>query len=192
MRLAQGPLGCPVQVVPSMLRELFLKATPNAPSDDAGADADAEARHRRTAARVAGVKCSLGRRRRHFRAPLCSPAPPASSVGRCCRCCLPAALPAGACRAASRSTGHRADAKLKVHRVDFARAAHRIPDGGRRVHRARTTIKVAGSEAAFRQVDLAFVVNTARAARAAARHDCRRLGVGRRSSVARVLQPRQG
>ena len=30
-----------------------------------------------------------------------------------------------------------------------------------------TTIKVAGSEAAFRQVDFAFVVNTARAARAA-------------------------
>ena len=30
-----------------------------------------------------------------------------------------------------------------------------------------TTIKVAGSEAAFRQVDLDFVVNTARSARAA-------------------------
>ena len=61
----------------------------------------------------------------------------------------------------------KANAKLKVHQVDFAR----LPDAFPRVDDVfialGTTIKVAGSEAAFRQVDFDLVVNTARAARAA-------------------------
>jgi uncharacterized protein YbjT (DUF2867 family) len=61
----------------------------------------------------------------------------------------------------------KANAKLMVHQVDFTR----LPDAFPRVDDVfialGTTIKVAGSEAAFRQVDFDFVVNTARAARAA-------------------------
>ena len=60
-----------------------------------------------------------------------------------------------------------ADAKLKVHRVDFARLPTAFPTVDDVYIALGTTIKVAGSEAAFRQVDLEFVVNTARAARAA-------------------------
>ena len=60
----------------------------------------------------------------------------------------------------------KASAKLKIHQVDFARLPARLP----KVHDVfialGTTIKAAGSEAAFRQVDSDFVVNTARAARA--------------------------
>ena len=59
-----------------------------------------------------------------------------------------------------------AQAKLRVHLVDFNSlpALPRLDD----VYIALgTTIKVAGSEAAFRQVDFDAVVNTARAARAA-------------------------
>ena len=58
-----------------------------------------------------------------------------------------------------------ASAKLTVHEVDFAQlpALPAVDD----VYIALgTTIKVAGSEVAFRQVDFDFVVNTARAARA--------------------------
>lgn len=61
----------------------------------------------------------------------------------------------------------KANAKLKVHQVDFAR----LPDPFARLDDVfialGTTIKVAGSEAAFRQVDFDFVVNAARAAKAA-------------------------
>jgi uncharacterized protein YbjT (DUF2867 family) len=57
--------------------------------------------------------------------------------------------------------------KLQLHQVDFAK----LPDPFVRsddVYIALgTTIKVAGSQAAFRQVDFDAVVNTARAARAA-------------------------
>jgi len=61
----------------------------------------------------------------------------------------------------------KANAKLEVHQVDFAL----LPDAFPRVDDVfitlGTTIKVAGSEAAFRKVDFDFVVNTAKAARAA-------------------------
>jgi len=61
----------------------------------------------------------------------------------------------------------KADAKLKIHRVDFARLPAAFPTVDDVYIALGTTIKVAGSEAAFRQVDLEFVLNTARAARAA-------------------------
>ena len=60
-----------------------------------------------------------------------------------------------------------ASAKLKIHQVDFARLPEAFPTVDDVFIALGTTIKVAGSEAAFRQVDFAFVVNTARAARAA-------------------------
>jgi uncharacterized protein YbjT (DUF2867 family) len=59
-----------------------------------------------------------------------------------------------------------ANAKLKVHQVDFARLPADFPTVDDVFVALGTTIKVAGSEAAFRQVDFDFVVNTARAARA--------------------------
>ncbi len=66
--------------------------------------------------------------------------------------------------------------KLQVHVLDFAKLPSPLPLP--RVDDAYialgTTIKVAGSEAAFRQVDFDFVVNTARAAKAAG---ARRLAV---------------
>ena len=61
----------------------------------------------------------------------------------------------------------KASAKLKVHQVDFARLPVRFPTVDDVFIALGTTIKVAGSEAAFRQVDYDFVVNTARAARTA-------------------------
>ena len=60
----------------------------------------------------------------------------------------------------------RANAKLKVHQVDFARLPEAFPTVDDVFIALGTTIKVAGSEVAFRQVDFDFVVNTARAARA--------------------------
>lgn len=60
-----------------------------------------------------------------------------------------------------------ADAKLKIHRVDFSRLPTAFPTVDDVYIALGTTIKAAGSEAAFRQVDLEFVLNTARAARAA-------------------------
>ena len=60
-----------------------------------------------------------------------------------------------------------ASAKLKVHQVDFARLPAAFPKVDDVFIALGTTIKIAGSEAAFRQVDFDFVVNTARAARAA-------------------------
>jgi uncharacterized protein YbjT (DUF2867 family) len=61
----------------------------------------------------------------------------------------------------------KANAKLKVHQVDFARLPATFPTVDDMFIALGTTIKVAGSEAAFRQVDFDFVVNTARAGRAA-------------------------
>jgi uncharacterized protein YbjT (DUF2867 family) len=60
-----------------------------------------------------------------------------------------------------------ANAKLNVHQVDFARLPAAFPTVDDVFIALGTTIKVAGSEAAFRQVDFNFVVNTARAARTA-------------------------
>jgi uncharacterized protein YbjT (DUF2867 family) len=59
------------------------------------------------------------------------------------------------------------NAKLKVHLVDFARLPADFPAVDHVFIALGTTIKVAESEAAFRQVDFDFVVNTARAAREA-------------------------
>ena len=60
-----------------------------------------------------------------------------------------------------------ASAKLKIHPVDFARLPAAFPTVDDAFIALGTTIKIAGSEAAFRQVDFDFVVNIARAARAA-------------------------
>ena len=68
----------------------------------------------------------------------------------------------------------KANAKLEVHQVDFARLPAEFPAVDDVFIALGTTIKIAGSEAAFRQVDFDFVVNTARAARAAG---ARRLAV---------------
>lgn len=64
--------------------------------------------------------------------------------------------------------------KLLVHRVDFAHLPVAFPASDDVYIALGTTIKSAGSEAAFRQVDFDFVVDTARAARAAG---ARRLAV---------------
>src|SRR4029453_7197705 len=68
----------------------------------------------------------------------------------------------------------KASAKLRIHQVDFARLPAEFPKVDDVFIALGTTIKVAGSEAAFREVDFDFVVNTARAARAAG---ARRLAV---------------
>ncbi len=60
-----------------------------------------------------------------------------------------------------------ADAKLEIRQVDFARLPEAFPTVDDVFIALGTTIAVAGSEAAFRQVDFEFVVNTARAAQAA-------------------------
>src|SRR5580692_6010749 len=60
----------------------------------------------------------------------------------------------------------KANAKLEVHQVDFARLLAGFPTVDDVFIALGTTIKIAGSEAAFRQVDFDFVVNVARAARA--------------------------
>jgi uncharacterized protein YbjT (DUF2867 family) len=60
-----------------------------------------------------------------------------------------------------------ASAKLEIHQVDFARLPAAFPKVDDVFIALGTTIKIAGSEAAFRQVDFDFVVNIARAARAA-------------------------
>jgi uncharacterized protein YbjT (DUF2867 family) len=64
--------------------------------------------------------------------------------------------------------------KLHVHVVDFAKLPAALPHVDDAFIALGTTIKVAGSEAAFREVDFDFVVNTARAAQAAG---ARRLAV---------------
>jgi uncharacterized protein YbjT (DUF2867 family) len=60
-----------------------------------------------------------------------------------------------------------ASAKLTIHQVDFARLPATFPTVDDVFIALGTTIKIAGSEAAFRQVDFDFVVNVARAAKAA-------------------------
>ena len=57
--------------------------------------------------------------------------------------------------------------RTTFHTVDFAHLPEPLPAVDDAYIALGTTIKVAGSEAAFRQVDVDFVVNTARAARAA-------------------------
>jgi uncharacterized protein YbjT (DUF2867 family) len=61
----------------------------------------------------------------------------------------------------------KAGRKLQVHLVDFTRLPEAFPKVDDVFITLGTTIEVAGSQAAFRQVDFDFVVNTARAARAA-------------------------
>jgi uncharacterized protein YbjT (DUF2867 family) len=58
-------------------------------------------------------------------------------------------------------------AKLKIHQVDFARLPATFSTMDDAFIALGTTIKIAGSEAAFRQVDFDFVANIARAARVA-------------------------
>jgi uncharacterized protein YbjT (DUF2867 family) len=58
-----------------------------------------------------------------------------------------------------------ASAKLKIHEVDFARLPATFPAVDDVFIALGTTIKIARSQAAFRQVDFDFVVNIARAAR---------------------------
>ena len=70
-------------------------------------------------------------------------------------------------RAAAEIAGVRADARSTFHAVDFAHLPETLPAVDDVYIALGTTIKMAGSEAAFRQVDFDFVVNTARAARAA-------------------------
>ncbi|HEV8258035.1 MAG TPA: NAD(P)H-binding protein [Casimicrobiaceae bacterium] len=60
-----------------------------------------------------------------------------------------------------------ANTKLEIHQVDFARLPTTFPTVDDVFIALGTTIKIAGSEAAFRQVDFDFVVNIARAALAA-------------------------
>jgi uncharacterized protein YbjT (DUF2867 family) len=61
--------------------------------------------------------------------------------------------------------GIKASAKLTIHPIDFARLPV-LPAVDDVYISLGTTISIAGSEAAFRQVDFDFVVNIARAARA--------------------------
>lgn len=56
---------------------------------------------------------------------------------------------------------------MKIQEVDFARLPAALPTVDDVFIALGTTIKIAGSEAAFRQVDFDFVVNVARAAKAA-------------------------
>ncbi|HEY9067372.1 MAG TPA: NAD(P)H-binding protein [Burkholderiaceae bacterium] len=71
-------------------------------------------------------------------------------------------------------TGIEANPKVAFHTVDFAHLPHPFPTADDVYIALGTTIKVAGSQEAFRHVDLDYVVNTARAAR---RAGARRLAV---------------
>ena len=73
-----------------------------------------------------------------------------------------------------RSSSAKPGPKTQVHVVDFAKLPAAFPRVDDAYIALGTTIKVAGSEAAFRQVDFDFVLNTARAAKAAG---ARRLAV---------------
>jgi uncharacterized protein YbjT (DUF2867 family) len=64
-------------------------------------------------------------------------------------------------------TDMKASAKLKIHQVDFARLPAAFPAVDDVFIALGTTIKLAGSEAAFHRVDFDSVLNVARAARAA-------------------------
>jgi len=70
--------------------------------------------------------------------------------------------------------GFEASPRLQVRVVDFTKLPNDLPPVDDAYIALGTTIKVAGSEAAFREVDFDFVLNTARAARAAG---ARRLAV---------------
>lgn len=59
------------------------------------------------------------------------------------------------------------NAKVEIHHVDFARLPAAFPTVDDVFIALGTTIKVAGSEAAFREVDFDFVVNVARAGKGA-------------------------
>jgi len=61
--------------------------------------------------------------------------------------------------------GIEANPKLQFHVVDFARLGPSFPQVDDVYIALGTTIKVAGSEAAFRHVDFDYVLNTARSAR---------------------------
>ena len=63
--------------------------------------------------------------------------------------------------------GLNADARVTPHLIDFSRLPDPLPTVDDVFIALGTTIKVAGSEAAFRRVDFDHVVATARAARAA-------------------------
>jgi len=63
--------------------------------------------------------------------------------------------------------GIEANPKLEFHVVDFARLGPPFPAVDDVYIALGTTIKVAGSQAAFRHVDFDYVLNTARAAREA-------------------------
>ena len=67
-----------------------------------------------------------------------------------------------------------ATSRVQVHVVDFTQLPSTLPHIDDAFIALGTTIKVAGSEAAFRQVDFDFVLNSARAAKAAG---ARRLAV---------------
>jgi uncharacterized protein YbjT (DUF2867 family) len=60
-----------------------------------------------------------------------------------------------------------ADPKLKIHEIDFARLPAALPVADDVYIALGTTIKVAGSQAAFRQVDFDYVMITAQAAKGA-------------------------
>ena len=64
-------------------------------------------------------------------------------------------------------TGIEANPKVAFHTVDFAHLPHPFPVADDVYIALGTTIKVAGSQEAFRHVDHDYVVNTARAARRA-------------------------
>ena len=66
--------------------------------------------------------------------------------------------------------GLNADARVTPHLVDFVQLPDPLPAVDDVYIALGTTIKVAGSEAAFRRVDFDHVVATARAARAAGAH----------------------
>ena len=72
------------------------------------------------------------------------------------------------------SANVQSDPKLKIHEVDFARLPATLPAVDDVFIALGTTIKVAGSRAAFRQVDFDFVVISAQAAKGAG---ATRLGV---------------
>src|SRR5690606_8438631 len=63
--------------------------------------------------------------------------------------------------------GLDAHPRLRLHVLDFTAAELRVPPADDVCIALGTTIKAAGSQAAFRRVDFDAVVNTARAARAA-------------------------
>ncbi|MGY4828231.1 NAD(P)H-binding protein [Sphaerotilaceae bacterium SBD11-9] len=99
----------------------------------------------------------------------------AGSTGLVGQALLPLLLAAPYSRvhALVRRPGPQTQAKLQLHVVDF-QALPALPPVDDVFIALGTTIKVAGSQAAFRQVDFDAVVNTARAARAAG---ATRLGV---------------